>query len=91
MSNLIEEIRGRSWAVEGSDKVRRECIESSGKQADLLWLPVPLVFVGAVGAGPAVGTVAVGRGDEEDVGSGGCGAGSAGGGEGGGKVMGGTM
>lgn len=28
MSNLVEEIRGRSWAVEGSDKVRRECIES---------------------------------------------------------------
>ena len=36
-----------------------------GKQADLLWFPFPLVFVGAVGAVPAVGTVAVGRGDED--------------------------
>ena len=58
-----------------------------GKQADLLWLPVPLVFVGAVGAVPAVGAVAVERGDE-NVESGGCGAGGAGGGESGGKVIG---
>ena len=28
MGNLVEEIRGRSRAVEGSDKVRRECVES---------------------------------------------------------------
>lgn len=61
-----------------------------GKQSDLLRLPFALVFVVAVGAVPAVGTVAAGPGDEEDVGSGGGGAGSAGGGEAGGKVVAGT-
>ena len=27
MSNLVEEIRGWSWADKRSDEVRRECIE----------------------------------------------------------------